>query len=482
MRARRASSNVSSANTGKLDTLEQPIIGEPSDVEDGGSSSLKPLENKGENRTWWSRLWQGGWKVPVGPDGYKPFWYEATLCCTFTFFLAFKPSEPHLTTYLRETKGFTDDQINSQIYPWSTYACIPFLLIGGLLSEFIGYKFMLILGAMGRLTTRILLLFGTTVFEMQIMQCTYAFGTAAEKIFYGYLFHIVPSEKYQKLTSINLAAYVLSHMLSGIIGDVMLNAGHMSYTSLQWFSAVSVLVATVTTFFLTSVNRDKAPRPKEVWKTMKWAYEDKVYVLILFWWIFGNCAYGLIDGYEMSLYDMMMVEEGTEENYNGTVYAIAQLIATISALSVAVPWIFKIAYTHQHLTVGSLGLWCILALTLMVWYPRILPMCIGFILYYLGYHFINAFVSAETGRVVNKHMKEEDNVNSGCYAIIVMFNNLTAYILSTILSLIMFTWFQIDLRTVYKILWTFQLSFQTVFMSLAVLLFFLSKRLLHPVM
>ncbi|EER02221.1 conserved hypothetical protein [Perkinsus marinus ATCC 50983] len=209
---------------------------------------------------------------------------------------------------------------------------------------------------------------------------------------------------------------------------------------------------------------------------MKWAYEDKVYVLILFWWIFGNCAYGLIDGYEASLYDMMMVEEGTEENYNGTVYAIAQLIATISALSVAVPRILKVAYHHQHVTVGSLGLWCILALTLMVWYPRILPMCIGFILYYLGYHFINAFVSAETGRVVNKHMKEEGNVNSGCYAIIVMFNNLTAYILSTILSLIMFTWFQIDLRTVYKILWIFQLSFQAVFMILATVLYFWSKR------
>ncbi|KAF4758949.1 hypothetical protein FOZ63_031904 [Perkinsus olseni] len=461
-------------------SLEQPIISKTVDVEDGVGSSAGHTEEGKKVKSVWSRLWHGDLEVPTGPDGYKPFWYEATICCAFTFFLAFIPSEPHLTTYLREIKGFTDDQINSQIYPWSTYACIPFLLVGGCLSEFVGYKLALILGALGRLATRFLLLFGSSLLEMQIMQCTYSFGTAAEEIFYGYLFHVVPKENYQKLTSMNLASHVFSHMLSGIVGDVMVDACHMSYTSLMWVSAASVIVAAFIALFLTGVKRDKAPRPKEVWKTMKWAYEDKVYILILFWWIFGNCAYGLIDGYESSLYDMMMVEEGTEKNYNGTVYAIAQLIASISALSVAVPRILKVAYYHQHLAVGAMGIWCILALTLMVWYDRIIPMCIGFILYYLGYHFINAFVSAETGRVVNKHIKGEDSVNSGCYAIIVMFNNLTAYILSTILSLFMFTWFQIDLRNVYKILWVFQLSFQAVFMVLAVALYFWSKRRVTP--
>ncbi|KAF4715770.1 hypothetical protein FOZ62_002950, partial [Perkinsus olseni] len=239
-------------------SLEQPIISKTVDVEDGAGSSAGHTE-----------------------EGKK----------------------------VKETKGFTDDQINSQIYPWSTYACIPFLLVGGCLSEFVGYKLELILGALGRLATRFLLLFGSSLLDMQIMQCTYAFGTAAEEIFYGYLFHVVPKEKYQKLTSMNLASYVFSHMLSGIVGDVMVDACHKSYTSLMWVSAASVIVAAFIALFLTGVKRDKAPRPKEVWKTMKWAYEDKVYILILFWWIFGNCAYGLIDGYESSLYDMMMVEE-----------------------------------------------------------------------------------------------------------------------------------------------------------------------------
>ncbi|KAF4646589.1 hypothetical protein FOL47_005939, partial [Perkinsus chesapeaki] len=173
-------------------------------------------------------------------------------------------------------------EINSEIYPWSTYACIPFLFVGGCLSEFIGYKLALILGALGRLATRFLLLFGDTVPEMQVMQVTYAFGTAAEDIFYGYLFHVASNENYQKLTSMNLASHVLSHMLSAILGDVMLNACHMSYTSLQWVSAASVILAAIVALFLTSVRRDRAPRPKEVWQTMKWAYEDKTYLLILF--------------------------------------------------------------------------------------------------------------------------------------------------------------------------------------------------------
>ncbi|KAF4665545.1 hypothetical protein FOL46_003602 [Perkinsus olseni] len=465
---------MSSTNITTTQSLKQPAVSETSYADYGVGSPVKQLDEK--KWAMWFDTWIGGFKVPTGPDGYKPFWYEAPLCCAYTFLMAFKPADPHITTYLREIKGFTDKEINSEIYPWNTYACIPFLLISGCLSEFVGYKLSLILGALGRITMRALILFGTTVTEMKFMEITYAFGTAAEKIFYGYLFHVVSNENYQKLTSMNLATYAIAHTLSGVVGDVLLDACHVSCTSLQWVSAGSVLLAVIVALFLTSVKRDKAPRPKEVWRTMKWVYEDKVYALIFFWWVLGNCVFVLVELYEFSLYDMMMVDKGTEKNYNGTVIAIAQLVASASSLSVAVPRILKVTYYHQHLAVGVMGIWCILALTLMIWYDRIIPMCIGFILYYLGYHFINAFVSAETGRVVNKHIKGEDNVNSGCYAIIVMFNNLTAYILSTILSLFMFTWFQIDLRIVYKILWVLQLSFQVVFMILAVLLYFWLKR------
>ncbi|EER12301.1 hypothetical protein Pmar_PMAR001098 [Perkinsus marinus ATCC 50983] len=100
----------------------------------------------------------------------KRFWWEALKCCSFTFLLTFKPSEPHISTYLREVKHFTDVDIYTQIYPWWTYSTLVLVFVSAFLAEFVGYKLSLILGACGRVATRFLLLFGTELWHMQMMQ------------------------------------------------------------------------------------------------------------------------------------------------------------------------------------------------------------------------------------------------------------------------------------------------------------------------
>lgn len=75
---------------------------------------------------------------------------------------------------------FTEDEVNNEIYPWSTYAYLPFLVILGPLAELVSYRVSILFGILGRVVTRVLLLFGGSLLDMQVMQVTYALGTAAE--------------------------------------------------------------------------------------------------------------------------------------------------------------------------------------------------------------------------------------------------------------------------------------------------------------
>jgi len=115
--------------------------------------------------------------------------------CVFAFgFLAsFKPSEPFLVPYLTGIKNLTIDsvclfhvsyfddfQVNDQIFPVWTYSYLAFLLPLGIFAELLSYKAVLLFGWCARLTTRLILLFGSTVIQMQVMQI--AFGPSPSAI------------------------------------------------------------------------------------------------------------------------------------------------------------------------------------------------------------------------------------------------------------------------------------------------------------
>ena len=75
---------------------------------------------------------------------------------------------------------FTEDQVNNDIYPWSTFAYLPFLLLLGPFAELVSYRAAILFGILGRVATRIMLLYGSSLELMQLMQVVYSLGTAAE--------------------------------------------------------------------------------------------------------------------------------------------------------------------------------------------------------------------------------------------------------------------------------------------------------------
>jgi hypothetical protein len=161
--------------------------------------------------------------------------------CAFIGLLSFKPSEPHLTTYLVDNVGLSDDDVNNYVYPVWTYSYLPLLILLGGAAESLDYTPVIIVGAVGRLITRLLLLFGTTVAEMQLMQITYALGSVGEIVFYAYVFHCVKRSEYQMATSAAQACHLFAHVLGGLCGDFCLNALGAPVALLFWLSLASVV-------------------------------------------------------------------------------------------------------------------------------------------------------------------------------------------------------------------------------------------------
>ncbi|KAF4659530.1 hypothetical protein FOZ61_001196 [Perkinsus olseni] len=399
---------------------------------------------------------------------------EAFKVCLYIFLLEFKPPEPHLPAFLRQVKGFTEAQINNEIFPVWTYSSLVLIFISGFIAEFLGCRIVLFCGSLGRVATRLLLLFGTEVWQMQLCQACYACGSAAEVIFYGYIFHLVAKKDYQRIASYTLACHVSSHGSSGVLGDLMLNQWGLSYDVLLYVSMASLCASAVVVFFLTAVDRPKAPRPSEVKKTLKLSYGHIPYLIIIIWWIGAAACYGILYGYETSLYDVIATRDGVP-NYNGTVVAISQVFGTCSALVASYKRLSNWAEKHPHLTVGVFAWFSLIAVTVMAWWEKIIPMCSSFVIYFTTYYFVNAFVQAENGRVMKDTTVENGGEN--LYAMLCMINNIFCYGLQALLTFIGLTLLRLRITVMYKGLWAVVATFTVIFTLWAFLYNFNRRRL-----
>ena len=137
-------------------------------------------------------------------------------------------------------KDFTEATVNNQIYPYSTFFYLPALLLLCPLAELYSYRVAILVGILGRVVTRFLLLFGTSLGAMQLMQVTFAIGTAAEDIFYAYVFYAVSKEHFQVAMSSSRSAALVSSLVASVLGDLLVVEGGTPLTTLQWISAACV--------------------------------------------------------------------------------------------------------------------------------------------------------------------------------------------------------------------------------------------------
>ena len=184
------------------------------------------------------------------------------------------PPSTYTVPYLTDVKGFSGDAVAKDIFPVSIYASLFFYLIAGPASKRMGLKTFVLCGAACRLWTRMILLWGTSLGAMRLMQVVYAAGTSADAILMAYAYaivggeeetnelgtHVLSSEgrRYRTVTGALSASHLGSYMLAALFGQVAFDSG-ASYEALFYVSFVAVGAGCVVGCFLPSAPFDKGP-------------------------------------------------------------------------------------------------------------------------------------------------------------------------------------------------------------------------------
>jgi len=145
--------------------------------------------------------------------------------CMVGFFTNCQPSEPYLTRYLIEEKGLSEGQLDDLVWPVDTYAALAFLIPLGMLAEAKGYRPVIFLGLLCRQATRLLLLFGQGVFQMQLMQACYAAASGAQTVYLAYPYLTVDVAHFAAATAAVRGSVHLGNAFGSLIGQ-----GVVSYT------------------------------------------------------------------------------------------------------------------------------------------------------------------------------------------------------------------------------------------------------------
>ena len=221
------------------------------------------------------------------------------------------------------------------------------------------YKPVILLESVAYLTTRILLVWGTTIFSMQWMQVAYGVATATEIAYFSYVYAVVSIDHFKKVTSYVRAVRLFGQSMAGIVGQILISTHLTGYLELNYISLASVCVACVFAIFLPNTFNCKACCSKppvynhqHLYKdtntcssllrllsqavTKRWRDFVKFYLnpsLLKWslWWALAMCGVLQVGNYVQSLWKE--VGEHTEDIhlYNGLVESLATLCSATAA-------------------------------------------------------------------------------------------------------------------------------------------------------
>ena len=296
----------------------------------------------------------------VSASGKRPWVYFTIIMCCYAFFKEFKPSEAFLTPYLVDSKNFTKLEVNSQIYPYWPYSYLVASFFIFLFTDFLRYKPVILLEAYSYLATRLLLIWGTSVFSMQWMQVAYGVASASEVAFFAYIYLAVPDVRFKIVTSLLRAIRLLGQSGSSAIAQVVTSTGAFTFLQLNYISFVSVLIACVFALLIPNpisfpceptwtrgiVSIVPAPQKQGRRSTLKnfvvctlkdfiKFYSDPALLKWSLWWAFSMCGVLQVGNYVQSLWKKIAEDAHQSHEYNGLVEAVAQLCSALAALLIS---------------------------------------------------------------------------------------------------------------------------------------------------
>ncbi|XP_064241982.1 thiamine transporter 2-like isoform X2 [Passer domesticus] len=194
--------------------------------------------------------------------------FPTLILCLYGFFYMMKPSEPFLTPYLTgPDKNLTIDEVTNQILPVWTYSYLALLFPVFLLTDYVRYKPVLLLQGISLIVTWLLLLFAHGVLAMQLVEFFYGMVTATEVAYYAYIYSVVSTQHYQRVTSYCRSVTLVAATVAAVLGQLLVSLAGVSYFHLNAITLASVSLAFLCAFFLPMpqrsmfFHRKDAPEP-----------------------------------------------------------------------------------------------------------------------------------------------------------------------------------------------------------------------------
>ncbi|XP_007946900.2 reduced folate transporter [Orycteropus afer afer] len=372
-------------------------------------------------------------------------WRGLVFClCFYGFMAQMRPGESFITPYLLGDRNFTKKQVTNEITPVLSYSYLVVLVPVFLLTDYLRYKPVLVLQSMSYVSLWLLLLFGHTVLHMQFMEFFYSITMAARIAYSSYIFSLVPPARYQRMASYSRTAVLLGVFTSSVLGQVLVSAGRLSFTVLNYISLGFLVFSLLLTlilkrpkrslFFNRSVPTHHAALPSELDRmapgspskpangklklTLLAAWQDSVLVRMFrelgaslrlpqlrlwsLWWIFNSAGYYLILYYVHILWNMVNPTRDSSVVYNGGADAASTLLGAVTSFAagfVKIHWALWSELVIAGVTVTQAGLIFLMYSTSNIWVSYV-----TFVLFRGAYQFLVPIATFQIASSLSKEL------------------------------------------------------------------------------
>ncbi|KAE8748432.1 hypothetical protein FOCC_FOCC004864 [Frankliniella occidentalis] len=301
----------------------------------------------------------------------------AALLAGYGFLKEIRPSEPYITPFLTgPDKNFTDEQVNQQIFPVSTYAMLALLVVIFLVTDFLRYKPVIVAQSVSAVVTYCIIAWGQGVAIMQFMEVLYGLMWAADVAYFTYMYAKVDRAHYGTVSATARVGYLLGRCGSGVLSQVAVSFNLLSLLSLQFVTlgatAFALALPGVSTSFYfhkkagsalpdvesrpgsgfgssealgddppspSAAGVKPAPAPshpsvvKLLWADCREAFSKVDVVKWSVWWALASAGQMMVLSYVQILWQASVRESGsTETLLNGAVEAVYTFLGTAGAI------------------------------------------------------------------------------------------------------------------------------------------------------
>ncbi|CAG9805222.1 unnamed protein product [Chironomus riparius] len=418
-------------------------------------------------------------------------WLRISLIlCTFGFFREFRPSEPFVSDFLMgEWRNVTEDQVNFEVYPIGTYSTLGLLVIVFLITDILRYKPIIIASSIAGIIIWSILLWTTSLLALQISQFFYGFYFAAEVAYYTYMYAKVEKSQYQKVTGNARAAILTGRFSASICAQALYSFDIMNLRELNYLTLGAQTISLFVGFLLPSVGRSlyfysvpnddtqnssygtdnssQSDTKKEfksrfstrqatslLWKHFIDSYSNPTVVQWSFWWALAMGGFFLVQFYVQILW---MAVEDRDHLFNAGVEAILTAFGALSAFLAG----FLTSKTFRKYDMWVLTVCSLLQGIMIVISSQTNQIYIAYTMYVL-FGVIFSFMITLATAFVAQELADDS------FALIFGINTLIALIFQTIITLVVMSWLNLNIRLQYLIFGCYFIALSVIYLIASV--------------